>query len=221
MSTKGGKNSGEVWLSSNWTKSRVQECLDNGQRDEILRFLKERHAERFFCPISMLRHSPGNYKGFGFAIMALSSLLIETIECYRQGLPTSADSDLKDLLVGCQISLSLRNHLPKELPGSKQIFIDFFGRPEHKKFFPGVDGELFYTKIRCGLLHQAQTKGQWRIIRSGKSWDPASLTINRDEFSARLEECFEGLLDELKSTNIAQGSWPNVCRKVRWLTETS
>jgi hypothetical protein len=153
--------------------------------------------------------------------MALCSLLIETMECYREGLPTSADSDLCDLQEGCCISDELKNQLTKPLPGSKKVFITFFERKEHKRFFPDVSGEVFYKKIRCALLHQAQTKGGWRITRSGKFWDSDAFTVNRDEFAARLADCFNGLIDELRVTDFDKGVWPNVCTKLRWLTETS
>jgi hypothetical protein len=211
----------KVKLARNWTLMRVKECLSQSQKEEMVRFIHDRYTERFLEPIRSLSDGDSTGRGSGFAIMALCSLLIETVECYRQGLPTSADAGLKDLREGCDIPEDLLKQLPQRLPGSKKVFISFFARPEHQRFFPGVNGEVFYTKIRCGLLHQAQTKGGWRITRSGKFWDADAGTINRDEFATRLAECFHGLLDELRATNLDQGVWPTVWIKLRWLTETS
>ncbi len=187
---------GEVSLALNWPRTRVQDALDNAQQEEIVRFLSERYTERFFYPIRSLRQAPGSHKGFGFAMMALCCLLIETLECYRQGLPSSHEKELKDLekLPANKVApLEYRLVAPFHASSSK-VFEEFFKRPEHQKFFPGVDGGIFYKAIRCGLLHQAQTKEGWRIIRFGKFWDPApTSSINRDEFSQRLEECFQEL----------------------------
>jgi hypothetical protein len=212
---------GDPKLAWNWPTSRVRACLAAGQQHELVRFLRERYDERFFNPIRQLRLAPSSEHGFGFATMALCSLLIETMECYRQGLPTSDGSDLKDLREGCNIPPDLEKQLPQCLPGSRKVFISFFERPEHQKFFPDVDGEVFYKKIRCGLLHQAQTKGGWRITRSGKFWDADAHTIDRDEFAARVAECFDALINELKATDFDKGVWPNVRTKLQWLTETS
>lgn len=77
----------EVKLARNWSKSRVLDCLEKAQKAELVRFMNERYSERFFDPIRCLRSASGNSQGYGFAIMALCCLLIETLECYRQGLP--------------------------------------------------------------------------------------------------------------------------------------
>jgi hypothetical protein len=90
-------NKREVNLAFNWTKTRVQDCLDNTQKEELIRFISERYNERFFDPIHTLRQASGNHRGFGFAIMSLCSLLVETIRCYREGYPSSVESELKDL----------------------------------------------------------------------------------------------------------------------------
>jgi hypothetical protein len=208
-------------LANNWTVERVKACLDRAQKEELIRFIHDRYEERFLGPIRLLSRPDSSGRGFGFATMALCSLLIETIGCYRKGLPTSAHADLEDLQEGYLVSDELKKKLPKPLPGSRKIFIDFFEHEKHKRFFPDVSGEIFYTKIRCGLLHQAQTKGGWRITRSGRFWDSDALTINRDDFATRLAECFNDMLDELRATDVDKGDWPNVCVKLRWLVETS
>lgn len=72
----------------------------------------------------------------GFAIMALDCLLIETLEQFYKGkIRTGQGMDEKS-------------------------FFDFFQRSSKLKiFFDSQDkATIFYTQIRCGLLHQAQTK---------------------------------------------------------------
>lgn len=221
-----GTVSSEVRLAFNWPKTRVQECLDKSLRHEIVRFLDERHTERFFAPIRCLRQAQAGSSGYGFAIMALCSLLIETIECYRRGLPSSMESDLGPLKTTPAYASAPAEYKLHTLtfPGSRKIFMNFFSRDQHQIFFPGVDGKDFYEKIRCGLLHQAQTKDAWRIVRTGRFWesDPVK-QINRDEFSERLEGCFKAYLRELEnepnwdSVNL----WIPARRKIWWLVQIS
>lgn len=216
---------GEVSLASNWPKSRVHDALDKAQREEIVGFLSERYTERFFSPIHTLRQAPGGHKGFGFAVMALCCLLIETLQCYRQGLPSSDEGELKKLE-----TLQTNGEAPPAYrlvapfhAGSRNVFCEFFKRPEHQRFFPEVDGRVFYEAIRCGLLHQAQTKDGWRIIQSGTFWDPApTKSINRDKFSQRLEECFRSYLQDLKDEpSWDKEIWKAARKKIWWLIQIS
>lgn len=219
-----GKSTHEVKLAFNWTKTRAQSCLDNAQRDELVRFIHERYNERFFGPIHLLRQAFGNQRGFGFAIMALCSLLVETIQCYREGHPSSDEGELQQLSKRPENStapLPYRLSAPFNV-GSGKIFERFFRHPEHQKFLPGVDGEIFFKKIRCGLLHQAQTKDGWRITRNGSFWDLGGASINRDEFSMRLEQCFNGYLGDLSAeSNWDSDIWKGARKKIWWLAVTS
>jgi hypothetical protein len=215
------KDRGEVRLASNWSVKRVSDCLMVAQKHELIQFLSDRHRERFFEPIEILQEAKSSWRGFGFAIMALCSLLIETIESYKKGLPTSDKTDFDDLFEGIDIAPFDKNDLRSEINGSRKIFEGFFEDSENKRFFPDVNGKLFFQKIRCGLLHQAQTKGGWKIVRSGKYWDEASLSINRDEFAVRLRKCFDKFLVELETTEWQKGVWPMVYSKMFLLTKSS
>ena len=212
-----------VKLARNWTVKRVRRCLDKNQKHELVRFLDERYRERFFDPITCLRSAENNERGFGFAIMALCCLLIETLECYREGLPTSHPRDLKDLCDGLDKKEILKRCGEINPTGSEKVFENFFNCEKHRDFFPGVNGAMFYEKIRCGLLHQAQTKGGWRIGRRGSFWDANKNEpgINRDEFCDRLNACFSAFLDELRTNEMTEHPWPNVKQKICWLVETS
>ena len=215
------KDSKEVKLASNWSVKRVSDCLTGGQKHELIQFLSDRHRERFFEPLEVLQNAKSSGRGFGFAIMALCSLLIETIESYKKGLPTSDKTDFDDLFLGIDISPYDKNAIKMEIKGGRKMFEDFFKDSENKVCFPDVNGGLFFQKIRCGLLHQAQTKGGWRIVRSGKYWDETSLSINRDEFAARLTKCFDRFLKHLEITEWGEGVWPMVSRKMFLLTKSS
>ncbi len=214
----------EVKLAWNWTNTRVNECLLTEQKHELVRFLRERYQERFFDPIRCLREAEGSEQGYGFAVMSLCCLLIETIECYRKGLPSSHAGELKKLE-----QLPANHSVPRPewklqepfTVSSEVVFADFFKESQHQRFFPGVNGSDFYHQIRCGLLHQAQTKGGWRIHRVGRFWDDGQRTVNREEFAQRLKDCFDSFLGELEAEDCQNSVWQNAGRKIYWLVETS
>src|SRR5260370_380850 len=87
----------DLRLAANWPISKVRRCLRKKDRDGLVQFLRERHDERFFKPIRYLKGAPGNIQGYGFAMMALCALLVETIQSYRDGLPTT----LQNRIPGC------------------------------------------------------------------------------------------------------------------------
>ena len=99
-------------LAHDWKIERVLEALQNKQRLELTQFIEKRYETRFFDPISLLeeeavrnvpcskgKHDPnGHVRPFGFAIMSLACLLIETLESYRRGIPTTSKEDFKKII---------------------------------------------------------------------------------------------------------------------------
>lgn len=196
-------------------------CLDSGEKDSLLRFIKERYRERFFDPIAELMDSPGQLHGFGFAIMALCSLLIESLQCYRYGIPTTHVGEYKDL--SRTFNPPMEYDIPQaERKNARQAFADFFSLETHRTLFPNVDGIVFYNAIRNGLLHQAQTKQGWRI-RSGQSrlWNETDKIVDRTKFATALQESFESYVKELGTACWDDDIWLKARRKIWWLIQLS
>jgi hypothetical protein len=208
----------EIRLASNWTVRRVKEAINQGRSNDLVRFLRARHKERFFRPIKLMMEADGNGQGYGFSIMALCSLLVETLESYWQGLPSTYERELQELE---------RRHAPVECRVPKNewkhgrvIFQSFFKRND--SVFKAVDGDEFYRNIRNGLLHQAQTKGGWKINKSQPStWDTANKSVNRDRFARCLKQAFESYLAQLKKEGWNSDVWKKARRKIWWLIELS
>lgn len=117
---------------------------------------------------------------FGFTILAIDCLLIETLQAFIDG------------------ETNTRN---KE----KGMFVNFLTkRPSFSKHFK--EKELacrFYKDVRCGILHQAETRSGWLIWSVGLLLDPkdTEIRINRTKFHEALKDEFESYLTELKDTN--------------------
>lgn len=135
----------------------------------------------------------------GFSVLALDSLLIETLQQFRYGVDESDK----------YISLDSGNN------GSKAAFIDFLSKDTsfktHFKNEP-VNGwaYIFYDHFRCGILHQAQIKKNSKVRRGSISLNPLlkevgdgtpdgkGLIINREEFHRELKNVFEQYVKELR-----------------------
>ncbi|WP_299207967.1 hypothetical protein [uncultured Dokdonia sp.] len=147
----------------------------------------DRMKGRFFEQIQLLEQNPNRDVGIfaGFAIMSLDCLLIETIEQFINGrLRTGQGMDEKS-------------------------FFDFFQRSDKlKSFFNNqTKATVFYQQIRCGLLHQAQTKGKSIIHIREKpmlEWidneNPRNgLKIQRRKFHEEVLRIYENYCEQLRN----------------------
>lgn len=202
---------GSMLLAADWTVKDVRRCLREGDKQGLIDFLRQRHDERFFTPIKLLGSAKRNWQGHGFAIMSLCSLLIETIQSYRDGLPSTNWRELQRLVkkikrVEPEYSLTSIKDV-----NSGKAFSRFFRR--FRREFDGLSGKKFYNNVRNGLLHQGQTKRGWTIRTDGLKLHEAKV-INRDIFADRLERAFSSYLDELASAQWNSLLWKNARRKV-------
>ncbi len=206
-------------LANRWPAGKVRSCLRKRQKAKLVRFLKARYEERFFKPIRCLKQPARNTQGYGFAIMALCALLVESIQSYRDGLPSTHRGELNRMKT---YKPPRRYKIPKkEWPrNGGQVFRKFFSA--YRSLFPEVDGTEFYKNIRNGLLHQAQTKDGWLIrTEQRKLWNQTDKIIDRNLFAEGLENAFNSYLKELKRHAWKSDVWQKAERKIWWLVRLS
>ncbi len=169
----------EVKLSSKLTVKKFNELVAAQKRQCLGEFIKQRFSERYFDPVenSKLKN--------GFAIMAISCLVIEAIESFYKGLPDTKGA-------------------------SKEMFCDFFNRAGGFNSFSSKD-DWFYRDIRCGILHQAETRGGWRILRSEPLLDMNHKAINSAKFIKELQNVVEQYAVEIQTDELL---WKNFCKKM-------
>ena len=136
--------------------------------------LDDRLRGRFFAPIRLIE----NEYGAGFAILALHSLLIETLQQFREG--------------------------TIDTPRGKgeKYFIKFLTETSFNKYFNSDLAAQFYDVIRCGVLHQGEVKGN-SVVRCDVPlvrWtkDKNGLEINRRLLNAKFEKVFDEYLAQLR-----------------------
>ena len=141
-----------------------------------------------------LKHMKVKEVDSGFLIMAVCCFVIETLQSFREGVP---DTNGK----------------------GKRMFKNFFNHD--KEIFPGfyeLDNQ-FYTDIRCGILHQSETKNAWRILRGGKLLDTTEYSINARLFIQALDKSVNKYLDELRSKDFGTKIWDNAILKLEDVCE--
>jgi hypothetical protein len=150
-------------------------------------------------------------------MMAVCALLVETIQSYRDGLPTTHNPELIDLRNLRRIPPSYRIPVSLHVNG-RVTFTRFFHTYRNK--FDHLSGARFYSDIRNGLLHQGQTKAGWTLSKAGPQvWDGKA--IFRDNFAEALEECFRMYVAKLEKQNWNSRLWINAARKIWWLIRLS
>lgn len=155
---------------------------DGGDWDKAIKIFEERINSRYIEPVDLLiendnDRTPVNRR-YGFSIMAIDCLLVETLQSFREG-----KINTKGV--------------------SKQVFVNFLTQSnEFRNHFDVKEAEQFYDDFRCGILHQAEIMGNtllWSIgMLKGKNGDGVSY-INRTLFHESLKNEIATYADELRN----------------------
>jgi hypothetical protein len=127
----------------------------------------------------------GNVK-HGFATMAIGCLMVEALESFRQGWPDTRGK-------------------------SKLAFSLFFASHGEFAAFRSC-AAIFWTDVRCGILHQAETRGRWRIRRAGPLLNSRERTVNATAFTRALARALRVYCHTLATADWDDPVWKN-CRK--------
>lgn len=176
-----------ILLASDTTIAQYLKFEKEMSQTKISEFIKKRLKERYINPLGEISDKK---KKNGFLIMASSCLLIETLESFYRGLgDTKHQSEL--------------------------MFCSFFHRSGLTKDF-GEYSNKFYHNVRCGILHQGETKGAWKIRRSGDElFNRQTLTINATKFQNRIAEEIDKYSDKLANAPWGDNTWFNFRKKMK------
>ncbi len=156
-----------------------------------IEIFKDRIDGRFLTPIRMILCYPWS----GFAVLALDSLLVETLQQFWEGAIRTPSEKKK----GCECEQCECRRLR-----SQDYFVAFLSSGAlFPSGFTKASAELFYKKVRSGILHQAQVTGTSRVRRAenvplvrtniepqgqGKA---RGITVNPIKFHRGIEKAFE------------------------------
>ncbi len=121
----------------------------------------------------------------GFAVLALDSALIETLEQFRRGKPKTPYGQ------------------------GEKYFVSFLTETAFNQHFDRPLAVLFYKTIRCGLLHQSEAEGTSRIKRGtglalvSYTVGQSGIVINTRGFHELLEQVIHEYAAELRKCESA------------------
>ncbi len=152
---------------------------------------------RYLNPIKILQEN-GTFEGEGFSIMAILCTLVEFLESTFRGLRYKFVRDKNELE-------------PFEYNVSKEVFVDFLSkRTPFRDYFDEDLALEFYKNVRCGLLHESQTKGGWTIWAksfNGVIVEENRKTIYRDNFRDAFDICIADYGKKLLSQRDLQAAF--------------
>lgn len=162
-------------------------------------YYRTRINTRYLDPIDSIRqHDKTN--GEGFAIVALFCSLIEFLESCEQG---------HNFRYVGRSNASLNQYEYSERQAAN-YFKDFLKtREPFDRLVPSALVDSFYQDVRCGLLHEARTKGTW-FISSAKSngvlisQDSGRITLFRNQLVSAFETYFDDYRSRLLSNQNTQ-----------------
>lgn len=117
-------------------------------------------------------------KKHGFTILAVACLVIETLESFYQG-----RGDTRGL--------------------SRKMFQSFLARPGPLKVLGVGRKDWFFEDIRCGILHQAETRGGWLVARRGALLDTRTRTINSTKLIRELRGAVKAFAQAVQTDDTA------------------
>jgi hypothetical protein len=121
----------------------------------------------------------------GFTVLAVACLVIETLESFYQG------------------RLDTKN-------ASTKMFRDFLARDTPLKVLAG-GADWFYKDIRCGILHQSEARGGWRVLRRGPLFDAKNKTLNATAILRALRVEVQKYAQQIQED---EQLWKNFCNKM-------
>lgn len=186
------KNIDDFLLTQNVTVQQARQWVidkDENAKNSLVDLIHHRFYNRYVKHIKEIDS--------GFLKMAVSCLMIETLESFRQG-----KKDTKGKGVGLKMFKDFFNYEEKIFPGFKEIASEF------------------YSSIRCGILHQAETTNAWRILRDDSIiLDKTNRTVNAVRFVEALDKSLDNYVSSLKESDFNSAIWKHAIFKIEDVCE--
>lgn len=186
------------YFSTDWNSDLSDRNSVNWAK--AIQIVEDRFRSRYFKPIDLILNSADKEVKYncGFITMSIDCLMVETLNQYYLGLKKTTDK-------------YFNRNTDSNYKWNWQAFRDFF---KHSSFFPDFKSddsltELFFDEIRCGLLHQAESKTNSLINIKHSSMvtliDTADvkkgIILNRNLFHAALKKEFDKYISDLSNAD--------------------
>lgn len=198
------------------TVKKYDEMLSKGDRPGLADFIYDRLYGRYLMPFSFESADKNHKKQYksGFLMMASCCLLIETYVSFIEIDYRDTNGEARNCF----------GYFFTTEPRFKEMSIG--GLQAGGKLSTKKEGGLpndFYENVRCGILHNAETRNGWTITRSGKTYfDAATKKIDANRFAKRLEYVLQDYRKKLLSEDFATSAiWNNFRNRMSDLIKNS
>lgn len=157
--------------------------------EEGIEIFKDRIESRYFAPIETMLANHDLIEINGFAVMALNCLLVDTFYQFRE--PDN--------------TYSIGRRRERHRRGNGECYANFL-LTNFPFDFDSDSAQYFYTDIRCGILHSAQTKNGSQLTYD-KSYvveifDDDKIRVDIVNFTNRMKEYYFSYLMKLEQGDI-------------------
>lgn len=170
-----------------FTIADYYELLGKEDKESLANFVYFRLYGRYIKPFDFEGDLYIQQYKNGFAIMANCCLLIETLQSFKKGWEDTKNKSEKAF---------------KEFLDEEKGFVEF------RKI-------NFYKDIRCGILHQGEVTGGYKIRRDRKLFDKSTKTINSVLFANELNQSLKDYKASLKNADWESELWSNFRQKMK------
>lgn len=200
-----------IWIESREILNNSYEFNDTWE--SVIELFRNRIYDFYFNPIRRIK-DPNKLRGEGFTILTIQCALIEMLAAFRYGKIHNYQKGNRGVPI-----------YDYEYKGADECFIRFLQSEEifENHFYrvvPGLPNQVnqpfsandFYNKVRCGLMHEARTKGEWLInarlfyekdktIFITANIENNTISVDRTILNKLLEKYFKSYLIELSESN--------------------
>ncbi|NHM07608.1 hypothetical protein G4D82_10275 [Flavobacterium sp. CYK-4] len=196
--------------SWNVLREEVRNNYDHSEVwEKIIALFKKRINDYYFVPIARVKDS-NSLNGEGFTILTIQCALIEMLAAFKYG--KIHNHRKRGALPSFEYTRADECFIP--FLHTEKIFENHFFRHEagEKITDEPFNANEFYNNVRCGLMHEARTKGEW-VINARKTYlqdekifikrniEKGVVSIDRTILNKLLSEYFESYLTELSAAN--------------------
>lgn len=177
------------------TVDHIHQWMSNSNVYELSKFIYQRLYRRYIKPFEYKNQDyKKDYKD-GFSIIANCCLLIETYISFTvPSLKTTHGKSEK-----CFGYFFVTN--PRFLCFSDGgLTAAQYANTKDRAKDSGIPHD-FYVNVRCGILHNGETRNGWKISRSGKLFDATEKKINATEFMKEMKKTIKEMHQRLEKSS--------------------
>lgn len=160
----------ELQEKSDWSKIRItlnQSYIYDKHWEESIQLFVKRLRRKYFDPVELIILNKA-LKGEGFTILTVQCALLEMFAAFRQGKIFNHHKNSASPKYEYKESQKMFTSLLQTATIFKDNFWQFDAMG-NKLIDQPYNSKDFYKNVRCGLMHEARTKGNWYITATPRS----------------------------------------------------